>query len=549
MSNLPLLLIILPIFASFLILLSEHFSRIQALSKIIALVAVAGTLFLILLSTPFIFKGEILTYELGGWKEPLGISLKMDGLAYLSCLIGIIIGLFALIYAWDEENYSAKFYFFFLLLLGGMQGVILTNDLFNMFVFFEILSIASYILITCSREVRALRASLNYLLISSLGMSLFLLGIGFIYQECGVLSLSGIGKIFILKKGISPSIIYLATSLLAVGIGVKAAFIPLHTWLPDAHAYAPTPVSAILSGVMIKVSFLALWRIIYVLQALTIQYLLIWIGALTALLPVIWALSQSDLKKLLAYHSISQMGFIIASFGVGSSLSLTASFYHIINHSLFKSLLFLSVGAVIYATGARDISELSGLYKRMPGIAFACGIGALSISGVPPLNGFVSKNLISLSLKSYPLPALLIFLASIGTVASFTKLLSIFWGKSSGHSNIRRIPKSMTLPLFILCGLCLLLGIFPSRAISTISHLILSKELSFPIQIYSFSSLWMSLWILVLGVLLYRLIISEEGRRISSRIKQTRPGLSNSLSLVMVALIAIIVLSHILTKG
>jgi len=549
MSNLPLLLIILPVLASFLILLSEHFCRTWDLSKIIALSATTGTLFLILLSTSFVFKEESLIYELGGWKEPLGISLRMDGLAWLSSLIGIIIGLFALIYAWDEENYSPKFYFFFLLLLGGMQGVILTNDIFNMFVFFEILSIASYILITYSKEVRALRASFNYLLISSLGMSLFLLGIGFIYQECGILSLSEIGKAFILKKGGSPSTFYLATSLLVVGIGIKAAFIPLHTWLPDAHAYAPTPVSAILSGVMIKVSFLALWRIIYVLQTFTVQYLLIWIGAFTALLPVIWALSQSDLKKLLAYHSISQMGFIIASFGVGSPLSLTASFYHIINHSLFKSLLFLSAGAIIYATGARDISKLSGLHKSMPGIAFACGIGALSISGIPPLNGFVSKNLISLSLKDYPLPYFLIFLASIGTVASFTKLLSIFWGKSSNHINIRRIPRSIILPLFILSGLCLLLGVFPCRAISTISLLILSEELTFPSRIYSFSSLWMSLLTLVLGVLLYRLIISKEGKRLSSKIKQTRPGLSNSLSLVMIALIAIIILSHILPKG
>ena len=556
MNNIPLFLIIIPLFTACLILLINFLKVPSILTKLISLSSIITILILIGFSTlNILIKKQIFIYNLGGWKEPLGISLHMDGLAWFSSLLGIIITLFGLIYSLKEKNYSFKFYFFFFILLSGMQGVILTNDIFNMFVFFEILSIASYILIAYSRDNKAIKASFDYLLISSLGMSLFFLGIGFIYQGCGSLSLTGVGKNFNIANGIPPSMFQLAVSLIVVGIGIKAAFIPLYSWLPDAHAYAPTPISAILSGIMIKISFLAIWRIIHILEAINFQHFFLWIGSLTALIPVIWALSQTDIKKLLAYHSISQMGFIIASFGAGSSLSLTGSLYHLFNHAFFKSLLFFSAGAVIYATGIRDLRKLSELYKKIPSIAITSLIGALSISGIPPFNGFVSKILITTSLKEYPLPSFLIFLAGIGTVASFTKLMMIFLNREKAiqenlgnfsPNKIKKIPKALIYPLIFLSIICLLSGIFPSRIAQGISNFILLKDLAYPLKVYSPSNIGKSLTILGLGIFLYLLISTKRGKQISLALRKRELGLNNSLLLVLAGLVVFIIFMKVL---
>lgn len=538
MNNILILLIALPLLCSFLVLLASFISR-SSLAKIFSLGGVSLSLALLFLIAPAIFSGGTFSYSVGGWKGPLGIALYMDGLAWSISLIGTIIALLALVYAGGERDYHPRFYFFFLLLLVGMQGVILTDDIFNMFVFFEILSISTYVLIAYFQTARAIRASFNYLLLSSLGIAFFLLGIGLIYQAGGVLSLEGMREVAIHLQKNSPSMFNLAVVCLVVGIGIKAAFIPLHTWLPNAHAYAPTPVSALLSAVMIKVSFLAIWRIIGIFQAPAFQYLLIWVGAFTAFLAVIWALAQTDIKKIIAYSSISQMGFIVASFGVASSLSLTASFFHIINHSLFKSLLFLSAGLVIYSTGIRDVSKLSGLGRKMPLGFFAFLVGSLSISGIPPFNGFASKSLISLSLKNYPLAAFLILLASIGTVASFSKLMRIFVGSSTGD-RIKKTPVSMTLPLLILCAFSLALGILPSWGAEGISRLILPGSFFWP-RVYTLWQVATSLLILAVGVIFYLFTLTSYGKRIFGYIRQMRLGLNNSLLLLIISLILFVV--------
>lgn len=538
MNNVLILLIVLPLLSSLLVLLASFISR-SSLAKIFSLGGVSLSLSLLFLIAPAIFSGGTFSYSVGGWKGPVGIALYMDGLAWSISLIGTIIALLALIYTCGERDYHPRFYFFFLLLLVGMQGVILTDDIFNMFVFFEIISISTYVLVAYFQTARAIRASFNYLLLSSLGAAFFLLGIGLIYQAGGVLSLEGIREVAIHLQKNSPSMFNLAVVCLVVGIGIKAAFIPLHTWLPNAHAYAPTPVSALLSAVMIKVSFLAIWRIIDIFQAPAFQYLLIWVGAFTAFLAVIWALAQTDIKKILAYHSISQMGFIIASFGVASSLSLTASFFHIINHSLFKSLLFFSAGLVIYSTGIRDVSKLSGLARKMPLGFFAFLVGSLAISGIPPFNGFVSKSLISLSLKNYPVAAFFILLASVGTVASFSKIMRIFVG-SSGGGKIKKVPTSMTLPLLILCAFSLALGILPSWDARGISRLIMPQSFSWP-RVYTLWQVATSLLILAVGVIFYLFTLTSYGKRVFGYIRQMRLGLNNSLLLLIISLILFVV--------
>jgi len=550
MNNIVILLIIIPFIASSLALFNKYIPHLS-IARLASLGAVSLCLIFLTLLFPAIFTGKTINYPVGGWKEPVGISLYMDGLAWISSLIGMMIALFALIYAGGEGGYDYKFYFFFLTLLGGMQGVILTQDIFNMFVFFEILSIASYILIAYPRKENSIMASFNYLLISSLGIGFFLLGIALLYQQTGVLSLREmIGPGSEIHK--SSAMFSLALVFLVVGIGVKAAFVPLHTWLPDAHAFAPHPVSAILSGVMIKVSFLAVWRIIRLFQFGNLQEIFLWIGGATAFLGVTWAIAQDDSKKLLAYHSISQMGFIIVSFGVATSLSLTASFYHLLNHSLFKSLLFLSIGAVIYTTGKRKIEELRGLGKKMPLVFIGFLIGALSISGIPPFNGYVSKSLISLSLKEYPFVYFLIFLTSMGTVASFIKLSRIFalkgtWGK--GNAIKKKIPRGMLIPLVFLSILCVVTGIFPYTGTGIISRLLLGEKLRLNLSFYSPSELVSTMLILGSGFTLYLFISSLKGKKALEYIKKIKPGLNDSLLLFVAGFLFFVLLIWVMGKG
>jgi multicomponent Na+:H+ antiporter subunit D len=569
MNDLVILLILIPFTASFISLLDRYLPHL-CIAKVTSLGGVSLCLIFLTVLFLAVFGGKVIDYPLGGWTEPIGISLYMDGLAWITSLIGMLITLLSLVFAGGEGKYQYKFYFFFLILLGGMEGVILTGDLFNMFVFFEILSIASYILIAHSQKEKSIMASFNYLLISSLGMGFFLLGIALLYQQTGILSLREIAHLAS-KIGKDSPVFTLSLICLVVGIGVKAAFIPLHTWLPDAHAYAPHPVSAILSGVMIKVSFLSVWRILKFLPAPYLQQILMWIGGFTAFLAIIWAVAQIDSKKLLAYSSISQMGFIIASFGVATSLSLVASFYHILNHSLFKSLLFLSVGVVIYITGKRDIDKMAGLGKKMPLVGIGFLIGALSISGIPPFNGYVSKSFISLSLKGHPLIHSLIFLASVGTVASFIKLSRIFRGRGTedgstenrykNEKNVNRscnfspidhlkvVPRGMLIPVVVLSILCLGTGIFPTMIGGAISKLLLGHNLDSSLPVYSTAELANSILILGLGLAVYLLTTSSKGRRTLKYIRSLRPGLNNSLLLIAVGFLLLVVISWMMEKG
>ena len=551
MSNLVILLIVIPFLASFFVLLDRYLLNFY-IADLISIVAISLCLFFLVLLYPSMIDGKIISYLVGGWKEPVGIALYMNGFAWVTSFIGVVICLLILIYARDNRNYTYDFYFLFLILIGSMQGVILTQDLFNMFVFFEILSIASYILIAYSKKSKSVIAGFNYLLISSLGMGFFLLGIALFYGQTGVLSLRE-GAHLIDELGRGSRMFVLSLLLICAGIGIKAAFVPLHTWLPDAHAFAPHPVSAVLSAVMIKISFLAIWRILRIFQATHLQHILLWIGGITALVGIIWAIAQSDAKKLLAYSSISQMGFIIASFGVATSVSLTASFYHILSHSLFKSLLFLSIGVVIYTTGKRNIYELSGLGRKMPFVGMSFFIGAFSICGIPPFNGYVSKTLISISMKNFPFVYLLLFLASVGTVSSFSKLSGIFTGReinkdsnSQSKKLSRKISGGILTSLTVLSVLCLVTGIFYQSGIRLVSRLILGEKIRYPVFIYSSSYLGGSGFVVFLGLVVYFFISTSRGKKVLRYIEKIKLGLNDSLLLVVVGFLIFVALSWIM---
>jgi multicomponent Na+:H+ antiporter subunit D len=490
---------------------------------------------------PALKDGPVL-YGLGNWPGMIRITLMMDGLVWLCGAVTLFVSFAVLLYVFFDSGYGGHFHFFFLVMIGSIFGLILTEDIFNMFVFMEILGFSSYILIAYKKTPRALVASFNYILASSLAISFFLIGVFVVYTMTGTLSLTEAG--IRLARPLAPreaAALNLGLACLIAGLGIRSAFMPFHAWLPRAHAYAPHPVSALLSGVMIKVSFVSLWRIIQLYGRWDAGQVFLWAGALTALGGVLLALIQPDIKKLLAFHSISQMGYILAAFGAGSALSLTASCYHILNHAVFKSLLFLAAGTVIASVRERDIYRLGGLGSKLPGVALPFAAAAFSIVGMPPWGGYVSKQLIFAGLADSP-ASILIWLTGLGTAASFIKLSSMFFPKKIDYADKvihpEPPPKSAYFPLFLLAAACLALGLFPAWWINFFASLLKdtmpAAATLFPQpNPYRLSALGGAVLTLAAGFAVFLALMSRGGQKFARHAEKFNPGLDAALCLLL----------------
>jgi multicomponent Na+:H+ antiporter subunit D len=552
------ILIILPFFGSLIALLGKllPWKKLAAVVSVLSVPA-AGTV--LALQAPAILAGEVLVYEVGGWPAPFGIVLQMDGFAWFSSVLTLAVAVAVVIAAFARPGYGPQFCFFLLLLVAGMEMVVLTNDLFNMFVGFEIVAIAAYVLIAFERSADGLLASFKYLMLSSVGIIFFLFGVFLVYRDFGVLSMQSVQELLALDPGLADTTsIHLAVAALCVGIGVRTAFIPFHTWLPEAHAYAPHPISALLSGALIKVSFFALVRILWAFSGEYLYELLMWIGAATAFMAVVWALAQTDAKRLLAYHSVSQMGYVLAAFGAGAFASTTAASYHALNHALFKSLLFLAVGTAVRMTEERDLYAMPGLGRRAPVLALTFAVGALSIAGIPPFNGYASKQLISYALAGEP-AYILVWLTGIGTVASFIKLSRIFRPAPSttvpdagGREHVSPGPTDrhhdppdpylsrpgflIHVPTVFLAALCVATGVF-SPFIAPVIHRLVGAagSLTMP-PAYTAAKLGQTAVVVVLGVGLYVLVSATPGKRASAWIRRRSPQLRTVLIMFFLGL-------------
>lgn len=495
---------------------------------------------------PTVFAGTEVRYALGGWQEPVGIALSMDGFAWVSAVLIVSLSFVIGVAALSRRRYGPSFFFFLLLLVAGMVAVTITGDIFTMFVAFEVVAMAAYVLIAYEKSATSLVAAFKYLILSSVGILFFLFGVFLIYRDLGTLSLSGIAERVRLDPGLrSATAVNLAVAALCVGIGVRTAFIPFHTWLPEAHAYAPHPVSALLSAVLIKVSFFAMIRIRRVFEAAYLDQLFVWTGAVTALLAVINALSQSDAKRLLAYHSISQMGYVLAVVGMTGALSLTASFSHAINHALFKSLLFLSVGTAVQISGSRNLYQMRGVARTSPLLAVTFFAGALSIAGLPPWNGYGSKALIS-QVMDGSVAYLLLWLTGAATIASFIKLSRVFLparGAAAAPDDAsltaiggERPDALLLVPVVLLAAGCLAAGVFAHPFFGLLHRLLGGGPTPKFAELYTGAKLLSTAGAVALGVGLYLAVISKAGKRVSARVRALAPDLRTVLLLFFVGL-------------
>lgn len=409
----------------------------------------------------------VLVYSVGGWKLPIGIALVLDGLTVFMLVTVNLMAFFIAIYSINYmERFTSKwkFYTLFLLMVAGMNGVVITGDMFNLFVFLEIASVASYALVAFGTERHELEAAFKYAVMSIVGSLFILLGIVFLYSYTSTLNMADMANV-LAQKGMS-NIVIMVSVLFIMGFGLKAALVPFHAWLPDAHPSAPAPISAMLSGVLIKsLGVYTLSRIFYNIFGInsSLSLILMVLGALSMVIGVFLAIGQWDFKRLLAYHSISQIGYVILGIGLGTPLGIAGGLFHLFNHSVFKSLLFLNSGAVEYATGTRDLKKMGGLMTKMPITGATSLIASMSIAGIPPFNGFWSKLIIIIAcVQANRLGyAFWAVLASILTLASFMKVMKYaFFGKLRDRWNeVREVPVFMKFAMVILTFICVVGGL------------------------------------------------------------------------------------------
>jgi len=408
-----------------------------------------------------------IVYSIGSWKPPIGIALVLDSLTSFMLvtvnLVAFIISIYAINYM---EKYTSKwkFYALFLLMLAGMNGVIITGDIFNLFVFLEIASVASYALVAFGTERHELEAAFKYAVMSTVGSLFILIGIVFLYSYTSTLNMADMAAI--LAQNGAGNVGLMVSVLFIMGFGLKAALVPFHAWLPDAHPSAPAPISAMLSGVLIKsLGIYTICRVFFNLIGLSLQIssLLMFLGVVSMVIGVFLAIGQWDFKRLLAYHSISQIGYVVLGIGLGTPLGILGGLFHLFNHSIFKSLLFLNSGAVEYSTGTRDLQKMSGLRDRMSVTSTTSLTASMSIAGIPPFNGFWSKLLIIIAAveAGYFGYAFWAVLASVLTLASFTKVMKYgFFGKlREKWRTIKEVPFFMVLAMVALALICLVGGV------------------------------------------------------------------------------------------
>ena len=425
---------------------------------------------LVLLAMAISVIGKSGIYWIGGWVPrlgiPMGINLVLDNLSVLMLVTINLISLMATIYSvqyMDRFTAKSRFYGLFLLMVTGMNGLVLTGDLFNLYVFLEIASISSYALVAFGCGHEELEASFRYIVLGSVASMFILLGIGIVYSMTGTLNMAQIAKTMGTDFRATH---FFVIGLFITGFGIKAALVPFHTWLADAHPSAPTPISAMLSGVVIKVlGVYAMARVLYNVIGLTpaVQTILLVLGALSIMVGVLLALGQDDMKRTLAYHSISQIGYVILGIGLGTRLGIAAGLFHLMNHAVFKSLLFLNAGSIEYATGTRDYNKMGGLKDKMPVTAATSMIASMSISGVPPFNGFWSKLFVivaAVQAERYGFAAWAV-VGSILTLASFAKLQkrAFYEEPKEAYQVAREVPAFMQFSMIGLAVLCLAMSL------------------------------------------------------------------------------------------
>lgn len=480
----PALVIVIPLLFAYLMPLFDRWRKGWVIPA--ALGAVGFSFIASLYMAWQVVTGSPFFYRMGEWPPPWGIELSIDYLAVFTAITLSGVGLLILVYGTKDLEHELRpkvqgwYYTLYLLLIGSMIGMAMTNDMFNLFVFVEICAIASCGIISIKESRECIEAAFKYLVLSAVGSGCLLLAIAMVYMVTGHLNFTFVAQALPSVMRIYPYNLLASLALLMVGLGVKAALFPLHVWLPDAHSSAPSPSSAVLSGLVIKVYAVAMVKLLYkvypqdLIGMAPVMNMILWMATLAIIIGSMFAIVQDDIKKMLAYSSIAQIGYVFMGVGLMSQNALTGGLLHIFNHALMKAMLFLAAGAFIYSTGTRKLSELKGIGHTMLIPTAAFSIGAFAMVGIPITNGFMSKWYLALGALDVGRP----FFAAVILVSSLLNgiyylpiIVNAFFGEPEGRvAEPKKLPAQMTATLVILAVCVIWFGVFPSHIAGLVSR-------------------------------------------------------------------------------
>lgn len=459
-AHLPALQIVVPLLSAPLCVLLVKGRLAYGLAVIVCWTAFAISILLL----GQVLEGGVISYRLGGWAPPWGIELRVD--AVNAYVLLIVTAISALVISYAKPSVAREigagretlFYTSYLLCLTGLLGVTITGDAFNIFVFLEISSLSSYVLISLGTDRRALTASFQYLIFGTIGATFFLIGVGLIYQATGTLNIADMAN-RVEPLGESRTV-QAAFAFMAVGLAIKAALFPLHSWLPNAYAFAPSVVTAFLAATATKVSVYVLIRTYFTIfspefsfEVMSLGPVLMALSVAAMLIGSTIAIFQDDIKRSFAYSSVAQIGYMVLGIAFATVLGVTGGMLHLFNHALMKGALFLALGCLFWRAGSVTIDAMQGLGKRMPWTMAAIVVGGLSLIGVPLTAGFISKWYLLLAAIDSGLwwIAIFILVSSLLAIVYVWRLVEVAYlqpapeGAPSGEA-----PLAMLIPTWVL---------------------------------------------------------------------------------------------------
>lgn len=460
-THLPILQVIIPLMAAPVCLILKRAQLVWIFSLIVSGLA----FFVSILLLQQVMISGVITYELGGWQAPWGIEYRIDKLnAFLLLIISAIssLVLFSAQTSIEKEvpkNKHTYFYVLYLLSLTGLLGIVATGDVFNAFVFLEISSLSAYALIALGKKRQALWASYQYLIMGTIGATFILIGIGLLYQVTGTLNMEDLSNR--LPEVTQTRTVLTAFVFIIVGICLKLALFPLHLWLPNAYAYAPSIVTVFFAASATKVAIYLLIRFTYSIfgtsfsfSTIPLQTIFMALSLVGIFIASTTAIYQQNVKRLFAYSSIAQIGYMIVGFSISTVTGLTATLLHLFNHALMKSVIFLALGAVMNQLGNVQLNNFHGLGRQMPLTMAAIVVGGLSLIGIPLTVGFVSKWYLLTALLEqgwWPV-AVLILLGSILAVIYVWRIVEVAYFKEPLVNNVsvKEAPLSFLIPIWTL---------------------------------------------------------------------------------------------------
>ncbi len=470
-NNLPVLMIVLPMITAPLCVLVGS----RRAAYVMSLVASIATFAMAISMLVTVTQSGPIHYDIGGWKPPYGIEYVVDALSGFVMMFVSGIAAITLIYAppsVEKEIPQSKHYLFyatFMLCLTGLLGMCATGDLFNVFVFLEISSLSSYALISLGKSRRAPLAALQYLILGSVGATFILIGIGLLYQMTGTLNMADIASRINTVNG--PRTLLVAFAFLTIGLFVKMAVFPLHTWLPNAYTYAPSVVTIFVAATATKVSVYAFIRLVYGIITPEFAFGMLPLDSALRVLSLVGifaaslaAIFQDDVKRLLAYSSVAQLGYMLLGVSMVNETGLTAGIVHMFNHALIKGGLFMVVGCFALRLGSVQLSDWKGAARTMPWTSFAWAVGGLGLIGVPVTAGFISKWLLLTSVFEsgrWPVAVMMLISSLLAVIYVWRVVETLYFAEPSALVlKAKEAPLRMLIPTYCLVGATIVFGVW-----------------------------------------------------------------------------------------